>query len=70
MGETTGAIERDIDASRAALEADLQELEARVKVATDWRYYYRTYTVPLLALAFGGGILLSALLSGGPRRPG
>jgi hypothetical protein len=51
------------------LQPDLQELEARVKVATDWKYYYRAYTVPLLAVAFGGGMLVSALIAGGPRRP-
>ena len=68
MGETTDAIERDIAARRAALKSDLQEIEARVKVATDWKYYYRAYTVPLLAVAFGGGMLVSVLIAGGPRR--
>jgi hypothetical protein len=69
MGETTDAIERDIESRRAALQADIEELEARVKSATDWKHYYETYTIPLLAAAFGGGMLLSALVGGGPRRP-
>jgi hypothetical protein len=68
MGETTDAIERDIETRRAALQSDIEELEARVKSATDWKCYYRTYTIPMLAVAFGAGMLVSALVQGGSRR--
>jgi hypothetical protein len=67
MGETAGEIEQDIEAHRAALQADIEELGARVKSAADWKNYYRNYTVAVLAAAFCGGMLLSGLVPGPPR---
>jgi hypothetical protein len=76
MGETTDQIERDIRTSRDNLADNLGELQDRFKRATDWRAQVSDRPGTMLALAFGGGILLSSILpsrrrsrSGGPGRP-
>ena len=61
MGETTGQIETRIETQREALQSNLQELENKVKSATDWRQYFQKYTGTMVAAAFGGGILISAI---------
>jgi hypothetical protein len=63
MGQTTDQIENDIEHTREDLKSNLEELESRVKSATDWRHYYRKHTGAMIAVAFGGGILLSSLLN-------
>lgn len=67
MGKTTDEIETDIDNKRDDLKANLQELETRVKAATDWRGYFRNHTGTMIAAAFGGGVLLSSMI--GKRAP-
>lgn len=62
MGQTTEQIESEIDTSRRDLKSNLRELERRVRSATDWRGHFRKHTGVAMALAFGGGILLSAML--------
>src|SRR5581483_11386176 len=62
MGQTTDQIESHIKNTREDLKSNLQELEAKVKTATDWRQYYRNHSGAMLAFAAGGGVLLSALL--------
>src|SRR3569833_1014761 len=69
MGETTNQIEHHIENKRADLRSNLQELESKVHAATDWRHYFRQYTGTMVAAAFGGGVLLSAML-GKDRRAG
>jgi hypothetical protein len=64
MGETTGEIEAHIASKRQELQSNLEELENRVKAATDWREYYRKYTGTMVAAAFGVGVLVSALVGG------
>jgi hypothetical protein len=61
MGETTSQIENHIENKREDLHSNLQELEKKVKSATDWRQYFQKYTGTMVAAAFGGGILLSAM---------
>ena len=61
MGQTTDQIENHIETTRDDLKSNFQELETRVKSATDWRHYFREHTGAMLAVAFGGGLLLSAL---------
>lgn len=69
MGETTDQIERQIEHRRADLQSNLQELEDKVKSATDWREQFQKHPGVMVGAAFGGGILLSALVSGrGPHR--
>src|SRR3569833_1762970 len=67
MGETTNQIEHHIENKRADLRSNLQELESKVHSATDWRHYFRQYTGTMVAAAFGGGVLLSAMLGKGGR---
>lgn len=67
MGTTANEIETDIERTRTALGSNIQELEHKVKTATDWRHYYRKNPLPMMGAAFGGGILLSALIGGHKR---
>ena len=62
MGETTGQIERHIQETRDDLGENLNELQQKVKTAMDWRAQFEQRPGTSLALAFGGGVLLSALL--------
>ena len=64
MGQTTDQIENQIGSKREDLKSNLQELETRVKTATDWRHYFAQHTGTMIAAAFGGGVLLAAMLGG------
>jgi len=66
MGDTTHQIENHIEKTRDALGANLHELERKVGEITDWRYQFKNRPMPMLGLAFGGGILLATML-GSPR---
>lgn len=68
MDESPGQIEEHIRSTRRELGSNLQELEDRVKDATDWRVQFGRHPGVFLGAAFGGGILLSAALGGGRRR--
>ena len=69
MGETSDQIEQHIQETRNDLGDNFSELEVRVKTAIDWRAQFEDRPMMIMALAFGGGVLLSALLpSRGPRR--
>ena len=63
MGDTTHQIESHIEKTRNDLGANLQELELKVGEITDWRYQFRNHPLPLLGLAFGGGVLLATMVS-------
>ena len=62
MGETSDQIERHIQKTRNDLGANFSELKEKVKTAVDWRAQFEERPVTMMALAFGGGVLLSALL--------
>jgi hypothetical protein len=62
MGETTGQIERHIQETRDDLGENFNQLQEKVKTAMDWRAQFDQRPGTILALAFGGGVLLSALL--------
>ena len=64
MGQRTDQIENQIENKREDLKSNLQELETRVKTATDWRHYFAEHTGTMIAAAFGGGVLLAAMVSG------
>ncbi len=66
MGERTDQIEQQINQTRENLSDNFSELEERVKSAFDWRAQFEERPFTLLAVAFGSGILASALL---PPRP-
>ena len=69
MGQTSDQIETQIETRREDLRANFEELESKVKSATDWRQQFRANTGTMLAIAFGGGVLLAQVFgrSGGPR---
>jgi len=67
MGETTDQIETHIKSTREDLGANLHELEYKVKSVTDWRQYFQRNPMPMLGLAFGGGVVLAVLASGSSR---
>ena len=68
MGQRTDQIENQIETKREDLKSNLQELETRVKAATDWRHYFAEHTGTMIAAAFGGGVLLAAMLGGRSNR--
>jgi hypothetical protein len=61
MGERTDEIEVDIDRARAALQANIEELETRVKDVTNWRSLVRRHPGAMFGAALVGGMLLAAL---------
>ena len=63
MGETTNQIEWEIAQKRSELSNNLIELKQRAKAAVDWRSQVEDRPGTMLAVAFGGGIVLSALFS-------
>ena len=67
MGERPDQIERQIAETRSELSDNFSELQDKVKSAVDWQTQFQEHPGTLLALAFGGGVVLSALLPS-PRR--
>jgi hypothetical protein len=63
MGETTSQIAWEIAQKRSALSDDLIELKQRAKAAVDWRSQVEERPGTMIAAAFAGGIVLSALFS-------
>jgi hypothetical protein len=61
MGERSDQIEREIAATRNELSENFSELGRKVKSAVDWRHQVEQRPGTMLALAFGGGVVLSAL---------
>jgi len=68
MGQRTDQIENQIENKREDLKSNLQELETRVKTATDWRHYFAEHTGTMIAAAFGGGVLLATMIGGRSNR--
>jgi hypothetical protein len=68
MGETSYQIERHITERRDDLGDNLDELEEKLRSAMDWRAHVQTRPGTMIALAFGAGVLLSAVLPGSSRR--
>jgi hypothetical protein len=62
MGDTSDQIERHIQETRNNLGDNFNELQDKVRTAVDWRAQFEEHPMTMMALAFGGGILLSALL--------
>lgn len=60
-GQTANQIENFIENKRADLGSNLQELEQKVRSATDWQQHFRKNPMTMLGLAFGGGILLATM---------
>jgi hypothetical protein len=61
MGETTNQIEWEIAQKRNELSDNLIELKQRAKAAVDWRSQVEERPGTMVAVAFAGGVILSAL---------
>ena len=61
MGQEPGEIEREIAQQREDLAGHVQELEAKIQEATDWRTYVRQQPLALTVGAFGAGLMLAFL---------
>ena len=70
MGETANQIAWEIAQKRTELSDNLIELKQRAKATVDWRWQVEKRPGTMLAVAFGGGVVLSALFSAlrGPAR--
>src|SRR5260370_24967317 len=68
MGQTTHQIEAHSEDTRENLGSNLNELERKVKSVTDWKQHFQTKPMTMLGMAFGGGILLAAMLGGRKNR--
>jgi len=67
MGEKPDQIERQIAETRSELSDNFSELQDKMRSVVDWRSQFREHPGTLLAVAFGGGVVLAALLPS-PRR--
>lgn len=65
MGQTTDELRHRIEDQRDQFEDNINEIEGRVKHATDWRAQFDERPMVMIAAAFGGGALLGMLLGGG-----
>lgn len=68
MGEATDQIERNIQTTRENLSDNLDELQDRIKRSVNWRVQVSERPGTMLALAFSGGVILSAILPKVTRR--
>jgi hypothetical protein len=66
MGQTTDEIASDIDQTREDLKSNLDELETRVKAATDWRAHFQKHPGAMVVAALVGGVLLSSMIGKRP----
>lgn len=69
MDQTPDQIADEIGRTRRQLGSNLQELEARVDAATDWREYYRAAPWLCVGAAAVGGVLAARMTRGhGPQQ--
>ena len=61
MGAESDQIKKHIEDKREELGAHLNELEHRVKSATDWRTHVRRRPGTAVAVAFGAGLVLALM---------
>ena len=70
MVEKPDQIKSDIRESTRELGRNLHELEGKMRDAGDWKVQFRKHPGGMLGLAFGGGVLLAAILNAGNRNGG
>ncbi|HUN62545.1 MAG TPA: hypothetical protein VMU53_11165 [Candidatus Sulfotelmatobacter sp.] len=63
MGERPDEIKQQIYETRENLNDNFNELQEKVKSVFDWRTQFDERPMTLLAVAFGGGLLASTLIS-------
>ncbi len=68
MGERPDQIARHIESTRSELGSNLHELEDKVRHEADWKTHFERNPMTLLGLAFGGGVLLAAMIASSSRR--
>jgi hypothetical protein len=64
VGQTADQIRDEIDNQRMELGDNLQQLERKVKETVDWRTQFEQKPMLGMGLAFGAGLLLSAMMPG------
>ncbi|HEY1340523.1 MAG TPA: DUF3618 domain-containing protein [Bryobacteraceae bacterium] len=62
MGETPDQIKHEIEQARSRLGQDLNELEYRVRLETDWRVQFRRRPWAFLGAAFGAALVLALII--------
>ena len=68
MDQTVDQIEGQIEDSREDLRSNLDQLGQTVKSAVDWRQKFRASPGTILAVAFGGGLILANVVGGSRSR--
>jgi ElaB/YqjD/DUF883 family membrane-anchored ribosome-binding protein len=70
MAETSDQIQRHIQRTREDLNENIIEIQRKVKSAVDWRSQLEEHPLTMIGVAFGAGVVLSALMParGGNRR--
>ena len=68
MDQTVEQIEGQIEDSRQDLRSNLDQLGQTVKAAVDWRQKFRASPGAILAVAFGGGLILATVVGGSRSR--
>jgi hypothetical protein len=64
VDEKSSEIIDEIETSRDKLGENLNDLESRMREATNWRTYYERHPYLFIGSAVGGGLLLSGILRG------
>jgi len=67
MVERSDQIEKHIASTRSELGSNLQELEDKVKQATDWKTHFDRNPMMIMGLALGGGVLLGTVMGSNNR---
>jgi hypothetical protein len=70
MDEKPDQIMSHIESQRDQLGRNLNELETRVKGATDWRVQFDKNPMLMVGVALGGGLLLGSIVGGAKKRSG
>jgi len=68
MDEKPDQIMSHIESQRDQLGRNLNELETRVKGATDWRVQFDKNPMLMVGVALGGGLLLGSIVGGAKKR--
>ncbi len=70
MDTAADQIVSHIQRTREDLSSNINELENKVKLVTDWKQQFQAHPMLLMGIAFGGGVVLAGLLSGSETRRG
>lgn len=64
MDQNSDQIVNEIERQRDELGRDLDELQSKVRGATDWKAQFEKHPYYFIGAAFGGGLLLSSIAGG------